>query len=251
MRQASTYWAARVAVILTLLCHFDGDAKAQGTGTLLLDTTGAKNAKQGGVDLKIDTIVERADQPEARSGLRDVQVAGLSIEAYGGTSDYFGAFLYLDAHFGAGYQGGFAYRFALLPIGLTLHDKNRVVSLGISGGIQLHGVTEHTPFGVQAPIRAAAILNLGSHLHLNLWASNEFALSDARKQGSDAAFIGDELQAGVSIRIGKGGEKGGRRNGVKFGSGYFVSALYAERLGTKFYGLGIGHGMHMNGSGSN
>ena len=221
-------------MLLGLLCRLDGDAYAQ----------------QGGVDLKIDTIVERASAPEQRSGLRDVQVAGLSIEAYGGTRDYFGAFLYLDAHFGGGYQGGFAYRFALLPLGITVHDKNNVVRVGISGGVQLQGVTEHTPFGVLVPIRAAAIFNLGKRVHLNLWASNDFAIADQRKQGSDSALIGDEMQAGVSIRLGKGGEQGGSRSDVTYGSGYFVSGLFAERLGSKFWGLGFGHGMHMNGSGS-
>lgn len=217
---------------------------------LLLASHGVASAQQGGVDLKIDTQLERSDTPELANGLRDTQTAGLSIEAYGGTSQYYGAFLYLDAHFGAGYQGGFAYRFALLPIGITLHDKHHIVTLGVSGGLQLQGVTEHQPFGVQAPVRAALILDLGQHIHVNFWASNEFSLSKARKEGSENALFGDEMQAGLSLRVGKGGQQGGSRSSVEFGSGYFVSARVAERLGSTFWGLGIGHGMHMNGSGS-
>jgi hypothetical protein len=210
---------------------------------------GVAHAQHGGVDLKIDSIYERAEDPEQVAGLRDAQSAGLSVEAYGGTRDYFGAFIYVDAHFGGGYQGGFAYRFALLPVGITVHDKNHVVTLGVSGGLQLQGVTEHQAFGVQAPIRAAAIFNLGSHLHLHAWASNDFALGTDRREGSETALFGDEMQAGVSLRIGKGGKDGGHRSSVKYGSGYFVSGLFAERFGTRFWGIGIGHGMHMNGSG--
>jgi hypothetical protein len=223
---------------------------AIGAALLLLASHGVAGAQQGGVDLKIDTQVERSDSPELANGLRDTQNAGLSIEAYGGTSDYFGAFLYLDAHFGAGYQGGFAYRFALLPLGITLHDKHHTVSVGVSSGLQLQGVTEHQELGVQAPVRAALILDLGAHLHFNAWASNEFSLSKARKDGSENALFGDEMQAGLSLRVGKSGEKGGSRSEVEYGSGYFLSALYAERLGSTFWGVGIGHGMHMNGSNS-
>lgn len=216
---------------------------------LLVCLSGNASAQQGGVDLKIDTQVERAERPEVAGGLRLAQSAGLSIEAYGGTSNYYGLFAYIDAHFGAGYQGGFAYRFALLPLGITFHDKHHLVSVGVSSGLQLQGVTEHQPFGVQAPVRAALILNLGEHLRINAWASNEFSLSEGRKNGSSEAFFGDEMQAGLSIRIGRGGEKGGSRNGVEYGSGYFVGGLFSERLGSKFWGLALGHGMHMNGSG--
>ena len=70
-----------------------------------------------------------------------------------------------------------------------------------------------------------------------------------RSEGSDTALFGDEMQAGLSLRIGGGGMDGGSHSSVKYGSGYFVSALFAERFGTRFWGVGIGHGMHMNGSG--
>jgi len=205
-------------------------------------------AQQGGLLLQIDTEYERATDPSRVQGLRDVQSAGLSIDANGRMGrGHIASSAFLDAHFGAGLQGGFAYRFALLPLGVALYDKEQRVRLSVAGGLMLQGVTDHQPLGFGAPLRASLVVRLGDHLLINVWASQELSLRKVRSGGSEHALFGDEMRAGLVIRVGSSGSKGTGRRSVRYGSGYFVGVLYAERLTTEFWGLTIGHGMNMRG----
>ncbi len=205
-------------------------------------------AQEGGLLLQIDTEYLRAMDPIQVGGLRDTQVVGLSIDANGRMGHgRIGHSAFIDAHFGAGLQGGFAYRFALLPLGVALYDKSQYVILNVASGFQLSGVTGHQPFGALAPLRVSLISRLGDHLLVNAWAASDIALRNARKGSPANLPFGDELRAGFVLRVGQSGAKGGGRQQVTFGNGYFVGVLYAERFETEFWGLTIGHGMNMRG----
>jgi hypothetical protein len=202
---------------------------------------------EGSLLLQIDTQYQRTQDSTQVRGLRDAQVAGLSIDANGrmGTGRIAHS-AYIDAHFGAGLQGGFAYRFALLPLGFALYDKRQLVILNVASGLMLSGVTAHEPLGVLAPLRVSLISRLGDHVLLNAWAASDFALRKSRRGTPEHAPFGDELRAGITLRAGSSGTMNGRKK-VTFGNGYFVGVLYAERFKTAFWGLTIGHGMNMRG----
>lgn len=233
MDRRSEHSLARLSVIAMVLVAMTGSAWAQEAGLLL----------------KLDTEYERTEAPTAISGLKDVQTVGLSIDAHGrmGTGHVSHA-AFLDAHFGAGWQGGFAYRFSLLPLGLALYDRGQRMILSVAGGISLQGVTAHQPFGVLAPLRVSLISRLGDHVLVDAWATNEISLGNKRDNTPEYALFGDEVRAGFALRLGKSGHEDYGRQQVTYGSGYFVGVEVAERLGTRFWGLSIGHGMNMRGT---
>ena len=215
---------------------------------MVLLTSRDAQAQQGGLLLQLDTEYERTRAPGQVQGLRDTVTAGLSIDADGSTGHGpLGFSAFLDAHFGAGLQGGFAYRAALLPVGFAVHDRRHIVKLGVTSGFMLQGVTGHQPPGVLAPLRVSLIIRAGDHLLLNAWGTSEFSLRSNRQGDADHALFGDEMRAGLVLRIGRGGKRDEGRQQVLYGSGYFLGALYSERLGTEFWGLTIGHGMDMRG----
>ncbi len=217
--------------------------------SLLLLTAGDATAQEGGLLLQLDTEYERTKDTNVVSGLRDVQTVGLSIDANGRMGQgHVAHSAFIDAHFGAGLQGGFAYRFALLPIGLALYDKSQHIILSAAGGLMIHGVTAHQPFGVVTPLRISLIARIGDHVLLNAWASNDIALGNERQNNPEHALFGDELRSGVVLRAGRSGKVRGGRQVVTHGSGYFLGVLFSERLGTQFWGLTIGHGMNMRGT---
>ncbi len=217
------------------------------TALVCLHSPRSARAQSGGLFLQMDTQLERTRQPEKLKGLRDVHSAGMAVDAYGGSA-HIGFAAYLNVHFGGGYQGGFAYRVSLLPVGVALYDRSQTIGLAFATGLQLQGVTGHQVIGVQQPLRADLRVRLGTHLLLDMWASSDVALGTRRDQGSRNAPVGDELQAGASLRIGRGGDRDEGRHSLRYGSGYFVGVLYAERFANEFWGLAIGHGMDMHGS---
>ncbi|MCP4448719.1 MAG: hypothetical protein GY811_25795 [Myxococcales bacterium] len=83
----------------------------------------------------------------------------------------------------------------------------------------LHGVTEHEHLGVLVPTRVSLISGLGESVLLNLWASNELSLRDNRAGSPQHALFGDELRAGMVVRLGRSGTERGGHQQVSYGSG--------------------------------
>ncbi len=205
-------------------------------------------AQEGGLVLQIDALNMRSHDTTTTSGLRDVLTAGLSIDAnvrMGKGHVAHAAFI--DLHFGAGLDGGFAYNMALLPLGLALYDRKQYATLSVATGVRYRGVTGHKPAALLAPLRASLVVRAGTHVLLNGWASAAFTSSDARQSGSNLAPFGDELSLGVTVRLGPGGTMRPGRGAVSYGNGYFAGVLYEEHLGGEFWGITIGHGVNMRG----
>lgn len=187
--------------------------------------------------LELDARAMQREDETAASGLSETVTAGLGLRGFGGRT--LGIMAGIDARFGGGLQGGFAYDGGLLPVGVALR-LGRVGVVGILAGVNLSGVTGHVPFAVEYPIEARLELGLGRHLHLSGFGRASFiTIADRRQNGAEHAPFGDELRAGVSLRLGRGG----RRHQESWGNGIYVGALYGESLGTRELGLVLGYGI--------
>ncbi len=194
---------------------------------------------RAGANIMLDARYARTDSPSMVSELADTLTAGLRVRAYAGKS--IGYMAGIDAHFGAGLQGGFSYDANLLPIGLAV-PIGKFALIGIVAGVGVNGVTEHVPFALQFPVEVTVDLQLGSHLHLGGWASTRWiAASESRVGGSDAAPFGDELELAAVLRVGRAGKR--RINW--WANGYYIGGTYNERMGTRFMGAIFGFSVDM------
>lgn len=188
--------------------------------------------------LELDTRWMHAEEPVA-GDLEDVATAGLRLRTFAGKT-VVGYMAGIDLHLGAALQGGFAYdaNLYLLGVGVELGGH---VSLGVLAGGGLSGVTAREPFALQAPIELVVALAPHRRVRLHGWARASFvALADRRQNGSEAAPFGDELEAGLALRLGRGD----RDHMQRWGNGYFLAALYGERQGATWAGLAVGYGLH-------
>jgi hypothetical protein len=194
--------------------------------------------QSGGFGGQLNTQFVRGDES---SGRPDLVTLGAQAEIDVG-KPIGGIYLFGEAHVGAALAGGVAYRLAALPFGAAIHDRGRRFFLGLTYGFQIQGVTSHEDFVVQAPLRLALRVRPHSRVLLSAWASSEFTLGEERDE-KDAFGPGAELRTGLNLRLGKEhcNPKGCSCDG--FACGLYVGLLYAERLGTKFWGLTLGYGV--------
>jgi hypothetical protein len=186
----------------------------------------------------MDLQVSQRDDPAAAGGLEQTGLAGVGMRFYGGKR--VGLFAGLDARFGAGAQGGFAYDAAFLPVGGGV-QLGPTLLFGVASGVAVSGVTDHVGFAVELPVEARLLLSLGHHVQLTTWGRvGWIAGEDARQSGSENAPLGDELRAGATIRFGRGDT---RRRTERWGNGIYVGVTYGERLMTREVGLVIGYGI--------
>ncbi|HUH02017.1 MAG TPA: hypothetical protein VML75_08465 [Kofleriaceae bacterium] len=187
--------------------------------------------------LELDARAMQREDETAAAGLSETVTAGLGLRGFGGRT--LGIMAGVDARFGGGLQGGFAYDGGLLPLGVGLRLGGFGL-LGVLAGVNLSGVTGHVPFAVEYPIEARLELDLGRRVHLSGFGRASFiTVADARQNGAEHAPFGDELRAGVTLRVGRGGQ----RHQESWGNGIYVGALYGESLGTRELGLVIGYGI--------
>lgn len=192
-------------------------------------------------DLEIDARYFRLDAPDTAAQPPDAVLAGFSIVGFAGKKavGYAAAF---DARVGAGLDGGFAYEFALHPVGMGITIAH-VARLLTTFGLGLDGITGHIPVGMRFPLRTTLHLELGRRVHLAGYAQTAWiSFADAREDGAESAPFGDELTVGGYLRIGKGDDQYGQ---MHWGNGYLVGAAYQERLGASQLMFTIGYGIGM------
>ena len=142
-----------------------------------------------------------------------------------------------DLGLGGGVRGGFLYGFELRLLGVgTRLGRTGLLVLSAGGG--LGGVTARVPFSWTLPVQARVELDLSKQLRLVAWSQSLWTLSHARRGGTRAP-LGDELSAGLGIRVGR------RVNfwAGSVGDGTYVGLTYAEQLGTRFVGAVLGYGL--------
>ena len=213
--------------------------KAGGVLGLLVVTFGRGAAADTpyGWSFQLDGRYERYRDASDSDGLHDVVMAGLGTRGAIGFSAA-GLALGFDAHLGAGIQGGFAYDAAVYPFGVALPIRSPIRAR-VLGGVGTSGVTEHVPLTVSFPLELGVQANLGWNLWLGVWARPSWVTASARLHGSELLGFADEVEIGLALRLGKGGESFRTR----WGNGLFFGAYHGERLGTSVLGFMIGHAL--------
>ncbi len=187
-------------------------------------------------DVDLDARYAHARDEEGAAEASDTLVAGVALSGFAGKG-VIGYVAGLDAHFGGGLDGGFAYEFDLHPVGLGL-SFGHVLRLGVTVGLGVHGLTGRIPFAIQFPLQASLDVNLGRRVHLSAWVTSKWiTFADGRQDGSASLPFGDELSSGVFLRLGKGG----RQFQADWGNGYYLGVTYDERMGTSSLGGMIGY----------
>ena len=192
------------------------------------------------MNLELGTRFSHLDGDAIPSDLRDTAVAGLGLRGFGG--ERFGLFLGIDARFGGGVQGGFAYNATLAPIGFGMHLDN-TFTLGANIGAGVSGVTEHIEFAVHFPVEVRGELRIANRVHVVSWGKTQWiTASKTRQNGAEHAPFGDELEVGLALRVGRGG----KRLFGAWGNGIVVGATYSETLGRTAIGVVLAYGISMS-----
>lgn len=210
-------WPAWLTLILTLHAH-RVEARPAWAGALALDLSGY-----------------HLSTPEPTDAL----LAGLGARGAVG-SRFFGYRAGLDARFGPGLQGGFAYDTSLLPLGFSL-PLTYMFSLGISAGIGANGVTGRIPATARVPIELALQFHLTRGILVGLWLTPAYTFANARKDGSTSLTWTDEFDAGFLLRFGKGNQT----RDMIWGNGTYVAVQYGERFGARLGGFAVGHALDL------
>jgi hypothetical protein len=186
---------------------------------------------------ELDGRYERYREASDTDGLHDVIMAGLGARGAVGSAAL-GLAAGLDVHVGAGVQGGFAYDIALYPLGIAAPIRFPV-RCHLLAGAGTSGVTEHLPATATFPVELALQADVGWNWWLGAWFRPSWVTASARRDGAELLDFADELEIGVALRLGKGGES----YRTRWGNGLFVGAYHAERLGTSVLGFMIGHAL--------
>ena len=147
-----------------------------------------------------------------------------------------------DLELGGGLGGGFVYEYNL-GLGFGFRAGRRF-GIGVTGGGGLGGIyAGRVPFGLHVPVEGFAMLDFDIG-QLILFARPRWVFtSDTRQEGSEilGELLGlDEFSAGLGLTILGSRESQSR---YQFGyTGWTISLKYEEKLGTRFYGIGIGIG---------
>ncbi len=149
----------------------------------------------GEANVKLDARYCHLFESRLSNGLSDTLTGGVRGRASAG-KDWYGFMVGLDMRFGAGLQGGFAYEFALLPLGAAvLIDE--AGSLGLLFGAGIDGVTARVPFAVTSPAELVLELDIDDSVRLAGWFSPRWILAaDARQGGQGSLALGDEFRIG-------------------------------------------------------
>ena len=150
-----------------------------------------------------------------------------------------------DYHFGTDVapnaDGNFAYEVHVYPLGVGT-NLGKFGFLGAVVGAGFGGVRGRVPFAGQFPVEVFLELDLGSWVRFAGWGrSTWLAGADARQAGSDAAPLGDEMQVGATLRLGKRL----REWKLSEGGGYYIGATYAQQIEAEFLGVVFGYSINM------
>lgn len=139
-------------------------------------------------------------------------------------------------------ESGFAYDVALFPIGAMLRLGTTSV-IGLAAGIGANGAMGTLDDAVVLPVEMVAELGLHKRVRLLGRARVSFLgkTGGARQSGAPSLPAGDELEAMLGLRFGKGE----RKYRAAYGFGYFLAASYREQQDAKLVGVTIGFSIDM------
>ncbi len=185
------------------------------------------------LDVSLRLGYARVLDPDRVQGLANVGTFSLRARALLGRNPSY--CVGLDGEVG-GADTGFVY-------GLTAH----VVGVGgrwgegnavaLCGGAGFDGVVGAVPLAARFPAELSAAVNLGP-LRLTAWAGVAWvAGADARREGSTWLTVVDEVDAGLTVRLGRQHRLWASASA---GRGPSLGVVYRELMGTRFVGVVLG-----------
>jgi hypothetical protein len=136
-------------------------------------------------------------------------------------------------------DAGFAYDVSLFPIGIALRFfETSFITLG--AGIGASGAVGTLDDALTFPLEARFEVGRGIRV---LGRARVTYLDNApgRENGGVSLDLGDELEAMLAVRLGKGYDE----HSFPTGNGYFIGMTVREALGARFAGLVIGYSVDM------
>ncbi|HEY1556988.1 MAG TPA: hypothetical protein VGF94_19270 [Kofleriaceae bacterium] len=226
----------RSALIVMLLC---GTAHADRWSRLADEWSGA-------AWLHYEATV--LDRVEHDASVKQIGLAGARLHGVFGHGHVFAFHAGLDlAAGGTVGQGGFAYDVAFMPFGVALRPSERsVIALGT--GVGAMGGVPSLDGAVTLPIDLTAEVGDGRVRLLARGRVSYVAGAASRADGApslstgpESSLLGDELEAMLGVRIGRGYHE----YGFNSGNGYFVAASYRELEGARFAGVTFGYSIDL------
>jgi hypothetical protein len=174
-------------------------------------------------------VVDRP-QPDRLNGLTGIGTFELGMRTLVGTDVTYVAGL--DAHVG-GSDTGAAYGATVYPVGVGVRASGGAF-VALAGGLGGDRVVGSVPFGVLFPFELSFSIPLGP-LRPIAWVRPAWVLgATERKDGSPLLGFVDQLDAGLSIRLGKQQRYWGETNA---GRGPAIGVVYSELMGARALGF--------------
>jgi hypothetical protein len=167
---------------------------------------------------------------DSPSGLHNIETAALASRLLIGRQLAYSAGL--DAHVG-GSDTGAAYGATLYPVGIGLRGE-RGTFVSLSGGVGVDRVIGSVPTGTLFPADVSVGFPLGPLRPMAWMRGTWIAGAPGRRHGSTLTSAVDELEAGLSVRIGKQQRYWMEMNA---GGGPAIGVFYREFMGARALGL--------------
>jgi hypothetical protein len=136
-------------------------------------------------------------------------------------------------------DAGFAYDVSLIPIGVALRFFETSF-IAIGAGVGASGAVGTLDDAVTFPLEARFEVGRGIRV-LGRARVTYLDSAPGRENGGVTLGLGDELEAMLAVRLGKGYDE----HSFPTGNGYFIGATVREALGARFAGLVIGYSVDM------
>ncbi len=185
------------------------------------------------LDLSMRLGYARALDPQRVAGLTNIGALSLRARQLVGRRVAYCAGL--DGEVG-GAESGVIYGATLNALGLA-GRWGRGDMVALTGGAGVSGAPGAIPFALRFPAELSLALALGP-VRLSAWAGVAWTpFEDARQKGSSWLTVVDEVDAGLTMRIGRQRPYWGS---VSAGAGPSIGVAYREFMGTRSIGVTLG-----------
>lgn len=217
------YFTCILCLFFPAIAHADED-----------DGFSAGKRDYGAADAFIYARYARTARGTSIGGLTDLATVGL--DAHGFFGNRFGYCFALGFDLGGGVDGTFAYGAHVSPAGFG-------IAIGSSGylmalvGVGFDGATARIPLSMTLPAELDLAFDVAHHARIGMNAGIDWVTNDSRANGARQLSVGDELDLGSYVRIGRSRDQDNR---FHTGRGYFFRVDRKGQMGTSFIGFSIG-----------
>ncbi len=216
------YIASILAVFFPAVARADED-----------DGFSASKRDYGAADAFIYARYARAARGTSIDGLTDLATVGL--DAHGFFGRRFGFCFALGFDLGGGVDGTFAYGAHLSPAGFGIAIGSSGYLMGLIG-VGFDGATARIPLSATLPAELDLAFDVAHHTRIGMNAGIDWVTNDSRANGARQLGVGDELDLGTFVRIGRSKDE----SRFHTGRGYFFRVDRKGQMGTSFLGFSIG-----------